>query len=342
MLYFNCDYNRGAHPAILNALVEKNMEGLDGYGADRYCESAKEKIRAACECEEAEIWFVSGGTQTNQLVIDTALQKYEGVIAAQTGHINCHEGGAIEMTGHKVMALPQYEGKIKAEDLKQMLKTFYADGNHDHMTFPGMVYISHPTEYGTLYSKQELTDISEVCRAYNIPLFMDGARLIYALRSRYTDVTLPDIARLCDVFYIGGTKCGTLLGEAVVYTKKNMPKHFVTSVKQHGALLAKGFVMGIQFDALFTDDLWKQIGDNAIETADQLIELLKRKNVPFFLQSPTNQQFVVFENSALEELGKKVVYSYWEPVDDNHTAIRFATSWATTQEDLKQLEEILG
>jgi len=341
MLSMNCDYNKGAHPKVLQALIDTNLVAMDGYGMDPYCESAKEKIRKACGCPDADVWFISGGTQTNQLVIDTALAPYEGVVAAQTGHVSQHEAGAIEFTGHKVLTLPQYDGKMKAEDLKKLAETFWADGNHEHMVFPGMVYISHPTEYGTLYTKEELTALSEVCRAFDMPLYLDGARLIYGLQSKQTDVTMEDIARLCDIFYIGGTKCGTLLGEAVVFTKNNTPKHFMTSVKQHGALLAKGRVLGVQFDALFTDELWKEIGSNAMDKAEKLIALLKRKNIPFFLESPTNQQFVIVENSRMEELAQKVTYSYWEPVDEKHTAIRFATSWATTEEDLRQLEEIL-
>lgn len=269
------------------------------------------------------------------------LQPYEGVVAAQTGHVSTHEAGAIEFTGHKVLTLPEKNGKINAADLKNLIETFYGDENHEHMVFPGMVYISHPTEYGTLYTKKELTELSAVCREYKIPLFMDGARLIYGLVSKETDVTLQDIAKLCDVFYIGGTKAGALCGEAVVFTGDSMPKHFLTRVKQHGALLAKGRLTGVQFDALFTDDLYLEIGKNAIETAAVLKAGLKEKGYTFYIDSPTNQQFVVLENRKMEELKKDVQFSFWEKADDTHTIVRFATSWATRMEDVEKLLSLL-
>lgn len=231
MLSFTCDYTQGAHPKILERLIETNMEQLPGYGNDRYCESAKEKIRKACGCPDAEIYFLAGGTQTNATVIDSVLQKYEGVISAQTGHINVHEAGAVEYTGHKVLTLPAWEGKIRADELEELLKTFWDDGSREHMVFPGMVYLSHPTEYGTLYTKAELEAISSICRSYKIPLYLDGARLGYGLMSLQTDVTLPMIADLCDIFYIGGTKVGALCGEAVVFPHKNAPRHFLTLIK---------------------------------------------------------------------------------------------------------------
>ena len=283
MLSFENDYSEGAHEKILQRFMETNLEKVSGYGSDPYCESAKQKIREACECPQADVYFLTGGTQTNAVVISSMLESYEGVVAAQTGHVACHEAGAIEYSGHKVITVPQYKGKMKAEDLKNCLKTFWDDESHEHMVFPGMVYISHPTEYGTLYTKAELEEISSVCRSYNIPLFLDGARLIYGLVSKETDVTLQDLAELCDVFYIGGTKAGTLCGEAVVFTGNCMPKHFLTRVKQHGALLAKGRLLGVQFDALFTDDLYLEIGKNAIETAAVLKEGLKKKGYQFFL-----------------------------------------------------------
>lgn len=341
MLSFECDYNKGAHPEILRRLMETNDEALPGYGSDIYCESAKEKIRLACGTEAAEVHLLTGGTQTNQIVIDSMLTKYEGVISAATGHINVHEAGAIEFTGHKVIALPQNEGKLSASDVEGYLRDFYADETHDHMVFPGMVYISHPSEYGTLYSLEELTALSEVCRSYDIPLFMDGARLGYGLMSSGSDVTLQDICRLCDVFYIGGTKVGALCGEAVVFTHKNTPKHFMTTVKQHGALLAKGRLLGVQFDALFTDDLYFKISKNAIDTAEMLKEELRARNYEFFLDSPTNQIFVVLENEKMTVLKEKVRFSFWEKKDETHTVVRFATSWATTEADIKALLEIL-
>ena len=239
MLHFENDYNKGIHPQLLQALVDSNQESFAGYGMDSYCAQAAEKMKAACHCPEAEIFFLSGGTQTNQVVIDSLLTSYEGVIAAETGHVSTHEAGAIEFTGHKVLTLPSHQGKIQAAELAAYVDNFYRDGNHDHMVFPGMVYISHPTEYGTLYTKEELTAISDVCRQYQLPLFIDGARLGYGLAAKETDVDLPTIAELSDVFYIGGTKMGAFIGEAVVFTKQNTPKHFVTTVKQHGALLQK-------------------------------------------------------------------------------------------------------
>ena len=341
MISFENDYSEGASEKILQRLIETNMEQLSGYGNDRYCESAKEKIRKACGCPEAEIYFLSGGTQTNRIVISSMLQPYEGVIAAQTGHVSSHEAGAIESSGHKVLTLPQHDGKIEPEELADYLNDFYGDGNHEHMVFPGMVYISHPTEYGTLYTKQEMTEIAEVCHEYKIPLFLDGARLGYGLMSLDTDLTLPDIARLCDVFYIGGTKVGALCGEAVVFTKKNKPLHFITSVKKRGALLAKGRLLGVQFDTLFTDDLYFKISKHAIQMAEKLKEIVRDCGLEFYLGSPTNQQFVVMDNEKLKKLKEKVAVGFWEKYDDTHTVIRFATSWSTTEEDLKALEQIL-
>lgn len=340
MLYFLNDYSEGAHEKVLQHLIDTNMEQLPGYGTDHYCEEAKEKIKKTCGCEDAEVFLLTGGTQTNQIVIDTMLQPYEGVVAAQTGHVSTHEAGAIEFTGHKVLTLPEKNGKINAADLKNLIETFYGDENHEHMVFPGMVYISHPTEYGTLYTKKELEEISEVCHKYDLPLFLDGARLGYGLVSPETDVTLEDIARYTDVFYIGGTKVGALCGEAVVFTKK-APKHFMTMVKQQGALLAKGRLLGIQFDTLFTDDLYTKISKNAIETAMKLKKALQEKGYQLYLDSPTNQQFVVLENKKKEELGKKVQFDFWEKYDEDHTVIRFATSWGTKMEDIDALIELL-
>ena len=341
MLCFENDYSEGAHPEILEHLIETNMEQLSGYGTDIYCQKAKEKIRNACGIPDAEVFLLTGGTQTNQIIIDTVLAPYEGVIAARTGHVSTHEAGAIEFTGHKVLELPEKEGKIQATDLKDLLETFYGDGNHEHMVFPGMVYISHPTEYGTLYSKQELKELSAVCREYKIPLYMDGARLIYGLVSEGTDLTLQDIAQLCDCFYIGGTKAGLLCGEAVVFTGKNMPAHFLTRVKQHGALLAKGRLLGVQFAALFTDDLYLKIGKNAITTAAVLKNGLKEKDYEFYIDSPTNQIFIVLNNVQMKKLSEQVVFSFWEKKDDSHTVIRFATSWATRMEDVHKLLTLL-
>lgn len=341
MLSFESDYTAGAHERILNRMQEMNLVQQKGYGGDGICESAKEKIRKACECEEAQIHFLVGGTQANSIVIGACLKRYEGVVAAQTGHVSVHEAGAIEYTGHKVLEIPGHDGKIDADELAGYFKTFWEDGSHEHMVFPGMVYISHPTEYGTLYSLKELQKISEVCKSYDIPLYLDGARLGYGLMSRDTDVTLPDIARCCDIFYIGGTKVGALFGEAVVFTKKNMPKYFMTMVKQQGGLLAKGWLLGLQFDTLFTDNLYYEIGKNAIDMAELVKEEFRKKGYEFFIDSPTNQQFFVMENGAMERLRSKVAFSLWEPYDENRTIVRFVTSWATKKEDIEELCRLL-
>ena len=341
MIYFDSDYLEGAHPAILAKLTETNLEQTPGYGNDKYCENARAKIKAACNCPQAQVYFISGGTQTNATVIDTLLASYQGVIAAQTGHIAAHEAGAVEFCGHKVITLPEHNGKLNAVDVEDYLETFYADESWEHMVIPGAVYISHPTEWGTLYTKQELQKLSEVCHKYDIPLFLDGARLGYGLTSDDTDVTLHDIAQRCDVFYIGGTKVGALLGEAVVITKPNLIPHFFTSIKQHGALLAKGRVLGIQFDVLFTDDLYLKIARNAIDKANKMKEIFKAKQYRFYLETPTNQQFIIMENSKMQELRQKISFSFWAKYDENHTIVRFATSWATTDEAIEELASIL-
>ena len=339
MLSFQNDYQEGAHEKILKRLMETNLEPQSGYGSDSYTESAKEKIRKVCECPQADVWFLTGGTQTNQNVIDAMLQPYEGVVAASTGHVSVHEAGAIEFTGHKVLTIPQHEGKIYAEELESYLRGFWEDTDHEHMVFPGMVYISHPTEYGTLYTRSELENISAICEAYDIPLYLDGARLGYGLMSDNTDVTLGVISSCCDVFYIGGTKVGALCGEAVVFTKK-APKHIMTMVKQQGALLAKGRLLGIQFDTLFTDNLYFEISRHAIAMADYLKKGLAEKGCRFYLDSPTNQQFVILENRKMTELKKEVKFSFWEKYDENPPVVRFATSWATKKEEIDQLLDL--
>ena len=341
MVSFESDYIAGAHPEVLKRLSETNLESLTGYGADHYCESAKNKIRSLIGMPDAEIEFLVGGTQTNAVVISTMLADYEGVIAAGTGHVSTHEAGAIEYTGHEVLELQQKNGKIEPEALRQYLLDFYADENYEHMTIPGMVYISHPAEYGTLYSKEELERIHEICKQYSISLFLDGARLGYGLMSKHTDVTISDIAQLCDVFYIGGTKVGALCGEAVVFTKRNKPKHFMTSVKRRGALLAKGRLLGIQFDTLFTDRLYFDISAHAIDMAEKMKRLFISHGFSLYIDSPTNQQFVVLEKGRLEKLQQRLAFSFWEKLDQSHTVVRFATSWSTTEEDLAALEEAL-
>ena len=341
MISFESDYTTGAHPEILRKLTETNMEMMSGYGSDRYCISAREKIRAACGSQEADVQFLTGGTQTNALVISMMLKDYEGVIAAQTGHINVHEAGAIENTGHKVMTLPQHNGRIDPEELETYVRDYYQDETYEHMVFSGMVYISHPTEYGTLYRRAELEKLSEICSRYNMKLYMDGARLGYGLASLQTDVTLQDITRLCDVFYIGGTKVGALCGEAVVFTRNNTPDHFLNLIKRRGALLAKGRLLGVQFDTLFTDDLYFKISRHAVDKAEELKQIFRDKGYEFFLESPTNQQFVIIGNNKMEKLKEKVAFGFWEKYDGEHTVVRFATSWSTTDQDMEYLRSVL-
>ncbi|WP_286142290.1 threonine aldolase family protein [Adlercreutzia caecimuris] len=342
MISFENDYSTGAHPRVLEALAATNLEPASGYGTDRFCASAAERIRAACADDTADVFFLVGGTQTNAVVISSLLAGYEGVIAADTGHIAVHEAGAIEATGHKVIALPEHDGKLQAAEVEAYLEGFYADANYEHMVFPGMVFIAHPSELGTLYSLAELEELSAVCRRFHIPLYLDGARLSYGLAAPESDVTLPDIARLTDAFYIGGTKCGALCGEAVVFPRGGMPKHFLTHVKQHGALLAKGRLLGVQFDTLFTNGLYGEVGRTAIDAAAELRRILSEAGCAFFRESPTNQQFVILENSQMEALAERVRFSFWERVDDTHTAIRFVTSWSTTADDLAFLETALA
>lgn len=338
---FTCDYNEGAHPLILQRLLETNMIQEPGYGEDSFTASAKEKIRQAAGCPEAEVFFLVGGTQTNATVIDAMLRSNEGVIAAATGHIAVHEAGAVEFCGHKVITIPQQEGKISPEGLASYLKAFYADPTWPHMVAPGMVYISWPTEYGTLYSRDELLRIRGICKDYGIKLFIDGARLGYGLMSDAADLDLPAIAGLCDAFYIGGTKVGALCGEAVIFPDGKAPRNFFSTIKQHGALLAKGRLTGIQFDTLFTDGLYFKIARNAIERAMEMKALFERKGIPLFKDSPTNQQFPILTDEQMAAIEGKVLYEIWEKLPDGRTVTRFATSWATTREDIAFLETIL-
>ena len=339
MVSFECDYIAGAHPEILRRLEETNLEALPGYGFDKYTEIAKEKIKAVCGCPSAEVELLVGGTQTNAIIISTMLRDWEGVIAADSGHVSVHESGAIEHSGHKVIELPAEDGKLRADAVRKYIEKFYADATHDHMVFPGMVYISHPTEPGTLYSKKELTELAELCREYGIPLYLDGARLGYGLMSKASDMSLADIAELCDVFYIGGTKVGALCGEAVVFTKGNKPEHFMTSVKKRGGLLAKGRLLGVQFDALFTDDLYFKISRHAIDMAERVKEIIKDKGWQVYMDSPTNQQLILMDEEQMAELGKSVLFDRWGISDDGRTIVRLATSWSTTEEDIKMLAE---
>lgn len=342
MVSFESDYNTGACPEILSRFMETNLEPCAGYGSDHYTLSAIDKIREAIECPDAQIYLATGGTQTNQLVISTVLDDTEGVVAVKTGHVATHEAGAIEHSGHKVLALPEHQGKMDVNELRDYLYAFFNDGNRDHCVFPGMVYITQPTEYGSLYSKAELEAIHNVCLEYELPLYIDGARLGYGLASDECDMTFADVARLCEVFYIGGTKVGALCGEAIVFTKNNQPKRFLTLAKQRGALMAKGKVLGLQFDTLFTNDLYINNGRHAIGMKNKMLDVLKKHNLEFFYESPTNQQFIILENTKLEELSKSVAVTIWEPYDDNHTVVRLVTSWSTTDEDISKLDEALG
>ncbi|MBR5868353.1 MAG: aminotransferase class I/II-fold pyridoxal phosphate-dependent enzyme [Clostridia bacterium] len=335
------DYTTAAHPAILEAIARINTESKIPYGGDHHCALATEKIRQAAGCPEAEVFYLVGGTQTNQVAIDTLLEPYEGVVSAVSGHISSHEAGAIEFSGHKVITLPEHDGKIDPGELEGLVAASFADENHDHVVSPGMVYLSHPTEFGTLYSKRELTAIAAVCRKYDMPLYMDGARLGYALACPESDLTLADIANLCDAFYIGGTKVGALFGEALVFTKGNMPKKMLSRVKQHGALLAKGWLLGVQFETLFTDDLYRKVGENAIARAMELKTVLEKHNLPQAMKSPTNQIFVTLRDDMVKALSEKVDFSFWEKIDEGHTIIRFVTDWSTTPSMVEELDEAL-
>ena len=341
MLYYLSDYTEGAHPRILERLQETNLISQPGYGEDRFCASAREKIRAACEKPEADVYFLVGGTQCNAVTIASLLRRWEGVIAADTGHINVHEAGAVEFTGHKVIALPQQGGKLSADTLRGYCAAFYANETHDHMPFPGMVYISQPTELGTLYSKAELEALHAVCGDYGLRLFVDGARLGYGLVSPECDMTLPELCDRCDVFYIGGTKVGALCGEALVFPKGNMPRHFATMVKQQGAMLAKGRLLGVQFDTLFTDGLYFEISRHAIRLAMKLKAAFREKGYPLFADSPTNQQFPILTAEQLARLRQHAAFETWAPLPDGRTAVRFVTSWATREEDVDALIALL-
>lgn len=339
MVSFESDYNNGCHPRVLQRLIETNSEQSISYGFDRWTDSAKEKIKAACGCPEAQVTFLVGGTQTNATVIDSILHTYEGVVCIGSGHINVHEAGAIEFTEHKVITIQGHNGKMEATTLNAYMEEYLHDGNRDHSVYPGMVYITFPTEMGTLYTARELDDIYQVCRKYDIPLYVDGARLGYGLMAPGNDITLPNLAHHCDVFYIGGTKVGALCGEAVVFTHGNQHPHFFSIVKQHGALLAKGRLTGIQFDALFTDNLYFDISRHAIDMAQQMVSIFRERGYKFYIDSPTNQQFVILPNEEAARLRKTVAFEKWSKYDNEHTVYRFVTSWATTQEHIDVLRQ---
>ena len=341
MVSLDCDYNNGCHPAILRRLAETNDKKSKTYGYDEWTESAKAKIREACDDPDAQIRFLVGGTQTNATVIDSLLQSYEGVVAVQTAHINSHEAGAIEFTEHKVITIPGHDGKMDPKELEQYMNEFLDDANSEHSVYPDMVYITFPTELGTLYTKDELTELYELCQKYHLPLYIDGARLGYGLMSPENDITLPYLAHHCDVFYIGGTKVGALCGEAVVFTHNNAHPHFFNIVKQHGALMAKGRVVGLQFETLFTDNLYFDISKHAIDMAMQVKQIFKEAGYPFLVDSPTNQQFVILPNEELPRLSQNILFETWGKVDPTHTACRFVTSWATTKEEIEELRTVV-
>ena len=340
MISFECDYNNGAHPRVLQHLVETNNEQTLTYGFDIYSERAKKKIQEACGTDEAQVFFLTGGIQTNATVIDGMLRSYEAVITVDTGHIAIHEAGAVEASGHKVIALQPHDGKLLSADLAAYMEWFVNDESRDHVAQPGMVYISFPTELGTLYTAQELEDIYRICRQYDLPLFIDGARMGYGLAAS-ADITLPWLCRHCDAFYIGGTKVGALCGEAVVFTHNNAPRQFFSIIKQHGALLAKGRLTGVQFDALFTDNLYFDISRHAIDMARQMKKMMADKGYRFYIDSPTNQQFFIIGNDKVKELEQRVQFTHWGPYDADHTICRFVTSWATTEDDLNTLQAIV-
>ncbi len=341
MISFECDYNNGAHPKVLENLVKYNSSKPTPYGFDEFSERAKQKIREACGLPDAEIFFLTGGTQTNATTIDSMLYQYEGVICVGSGHINVHEAGAVEFTEHKIITIADKDGKMEARTLDNYLDDFMHDGNRDHAVHPGLVYITFPTEFGTLYTARELDDIYRVCQRYDLPLYIDGARLGYGLMGEVCDVTLPYLSRHCDVFYIGGTKIGALCGEAVVFSGRKAHKHFFSIQKQHGAVIAKGALIGLQMEALFTDDLYFELSRHAIRQAMRLKEIFRKKGYKFYIDSPTNQQFLVIGNEEVERLERHVLFSHFGQTDHRHTICRFVTSWATTDEELDELQRIL-
>ncbi len=341
MLHFDTDYMEGAHPELMRRLTETNLQHTVGYGFDPYSEKARQLIREACQAPQALVQFLVGGTQTNAVVIDALLRRHEGVLAAETAHINVHESGAIEFCGHKVLTLPSLQGKVCAADVERYITDFYRDETYEHMVAPGMLYITQPTEYGTLYSLAELEELSLICRNHDIPLYLDGARLGYALASEAADFTLHDISRLCDAFYIGGTKVGALFGEAVVAPDPNRLPHFFTQVKQHGALMAKGRLQGIQFATLFTDNLYYSIARHANKLAMQLRQAFVECGCKIAVDSPTNQQFVTLPNPLMDRLLQSATFELWGPRGERETTVRFVTSWATDEADVEAFITLL-
>ena len=342
MIRFESDYLEGAHPRIIEKLTYTNFEQTPGYGTDIHCENAKNMIRRLCNAPEADVHFLVGGTQANTTVVASHLRAHQGVISPDTGHIAAHETGAIESTGHKVLTIPNTNGKITGAQIAEYVDAHYADATREHTVQPGMVYISNPTELGTIYNKEELTAISQVCRAKDIPLFLDGARLGYGLMCPENDLTLADIAGLCDVFYIGGTKVGALFGEAVVITNPALKQDFRYHIKQHGGMLAKGRLLGIQFEALFEDGLYWEISKNAVEKAIRLKKAFLEKGYEFYIDSPSNQQFVIINDELLKEMEKKFSFSLQCHLPGGKSAVRFCTSWATTDEAIDALIDFIS
>lgn len=337
MIRFNNDYSEGCHPAILEKLAETNMEQTAGYGVDEYCIQAVDKIKEACKAPQADVHFLVGGTQTNVTVISAALRPYQGVITAVSGHINVHETGALEACGHKCLTIESADGKLTAEQIAAYTDGHFADGSAEHMVQPKMVYVSNPTELGTIYKKAELEAISQVCKERGLYLFLDGARLGYGLTCRENDMTLADIAELTDVFYIGGTKVGALFGEAVVITKDELKVDFRYNIKQHGGMLAKGRLLGIQFLTLFEKNRYFEISEHAVKLAEKLRDAFKDMGITCVVDSPTNQQFPILPDTVLERLQGKYAYEYQSRIDAAHSAVRFCICWATKEENVDGL-----
>ena len=340
-IHFQCDYTEGAHPAILERLVTTNMEQTVGYGEDAYCDAARDKIRQACGNADLDVHFLVGGTQTNATVISHSLRPFEGVLAAETAHIAVHETGAIEHAGHKVLTLPTTDGKITAEQVSDAMEAHLTDSSFEHMSRPAMVYISFPTELGTIYSKAELTALRTTCDKYGLQLFLDGARLGYGLAAPSCDLTLAEVAQLTDVFYIGGTKVGALFGEALVISHPLIKSHFRYSIKQGGGMLAKGRLLGLQFDTLFTDDLMGKISQHAIRQALRIREALNACGIHFLVETDTNQLFPILPNAWLKQLESRFQFSFWQKTDEQHSAVRICTSWATTEDNVNALIEAI-
>ena len=341
MISFECDYNNGACQEVIDNLVRYNSSKPTPYGFDEFSERGKGRIREAIGMPDAQIFFLTGGTQANATTIDSMLYQYEGVISVGSGHINVHEAGAVEFTEHKIITIADTEGKMEAKVLDKYLDDYMHDGNKDHAVHPGLVYITFPTELGTIYTAKELDDLYQVCQQYEIPLYIDGARLGYGLMAEGNDITLPYLARHCDVFYIGGTKIGALCGEAVVFTNRKAHKHFFSIQKQYGAVIAKGALIGLQFDALFTNDLYFRLSEHAIKMAMQMKEIFRSKGYQFLVDSPTNQQFVIIDNAQVDKLSQKMLFTHFGQADKHHTICRFVTSWATTQDELNELKRLL-